>query len=412
MFVQCILKHDDIVDGWKGPEHQNLPRRDICASHRHSKYLLYGVNPLEGFSFRRSLFLRAAFLAVLLDEDWTLVLPPFKQIPHWEEVRTKTGDDVQALPWSMFFNISFLQSLMNVIEFHDYVKLHGNRVDTVVRIEAHDITIADRNNATMMALPKYIWEYASPGDCKPAHAAYFNSNWFPVADMSHPIEYYEPSSYGKLRARSVQCVKTNGNIREISPRVMNLGVNSVLLDRYENTGWDFLWSSPLYWQLRKAERFAQELYIIASNFIETHLPGEFLGAHVRSGDFRYLRTAQVRTAEHMASTLAQRLVQHSISSSNIFVASNMSPKEHDELTRALDRLQLKYVSFTAKTDPKFSSLHSGQVAIVDQIICSRAKHFIGTAESFFTGVIYDELEVVKRIDFNGTFPQAIAKDYF
>eukprot|EP00042_Codosiga_hollandica_P044272 m.432646 g.432646 ORF g.432646 m.432646 type:complete len:133 (+) comp56752_c0_seq1:71-469(+) len=90
----------------------------VCARDR---YLLYTVNPGEGFNLGRDVYLRVGALMNKLTTDtadhWTLVLPPWTN-PHWRE-----GD--RDSNWSKFFDLSSLRKAVNCIELDDYIALKG-----------------------------------------------------------------------------------------------------------------------------------------------------------------------------------------------------------------------------------------------------------------------------------------------
>ena len=133
--------------------------------------------------------------------------------------------------------------------------------------------------------------------------------------------------------------------------------------------------------------FAPKLIRIATQYIHEHFHNEpFIAAHVRAGDFKTHHPdsildvdGYVAFLEHEASVL-----QHH--TTHIFIASNMDETMRQELHR-----KLNFSSFLLDTSSVFATLHPGQVAIVDQTICSEAVQFIGTKESFFTGIIEEEI---------------------
>lgn len=84
------------------------------------RYLLYDVNPGEGFNLRRDVYMRVANLVKELnkEEPWVLVLPPWGRLYHW-----KSPDLEQIkIPWSTFFDLPSLREHVPVIEFEEYLK--------------------------------------------------------------------------------------------------------------------------------------------------------------------------------------------------------------------------------------------------------------------------------------------------
>lgn len=88
------------------------------------RYLIYDVNPGEGFNLRRDVYMRVANLVKILNEksNWTLVVPPWRHLYHW-----KTHDIPQnAIPWRTFFDMKSLNRYAPVIEFEDFVNVTGS----------------------------------------------------------------------------------------------------------------------------------------------------------------------------------------------------------------------------------------------------------------------------------------------
>lgn len=79
-----------------------------------TRYLLYSVNPGEGFNLRSDVHVKVANLVKKLreKEDWILVLPPWPHLYHW-----KSQFDQNNLPWGMFFDVSSLNEYVPSIEF-------------------------------------------------------------------------------------------------------------------------------------------------------------------------------------------------------------------------------------------------------------------------------------------------------
>lgn len=84
-----------------------------------SSYLLYDVNPPEGFNLRRDVYIRMASLLKSLRQqaDWVLVLPPWGRLYHWQ-----SPDMHQVkIPWAEFFSITSLQANIPVIEYEEFL---------------------------------------------------------------------------------------------------------------------------------------------------------------------------------------------------------------------------------------------------------------------------------------------------
>lgn len=83
------------------------------------RYLLYDVNPPEGFNLRRDVYIRmASLLKILLKhEEWVLVLPPWGRLYHWQ------SPDIHQvrIPWSDFFDLDSLNKNIPVMEYEDFI---------------------------------------------------------------------------------------------------------------------------------------------------------------------------------------------------------------------------------------------------------------------------------------------------
>ncbi|EDO42965.1 predicted protein, partial [Nematostella vectensis] len=79
------------------------------------RYLSYGVASEEGFNLRMDVYIRIANLVKLLRhhhrQDWTLVLPPWEHLYHWNTSRKQ-----DQIPWAMFFDVPSLYLYTPVVE--------------------------------------------------------------------------------------------------------------------------------------------------------------------------------------------------------------------------------------------------------------------------------------------------------
>jgi len=84
------------------------------------RYLLYEVNPGEGFNLRRDVYVRIANLVRVLNDDlkswWTLVLPPWSRQYHW-----RSNVLQQQIQWATFFDIDSLSRHVPVMEFVEFI---------------------------------------------------------------------------------------------------------------------------------------------------------------------------------------------------------------------------------------------------------------------------------------------------
>lgn len=105
-----------------------------AAAAPRTRYLLYDVNPPEGFNLRRDVYIRIASLlkTLLKSENWVLVLPPWGRLYHWQ-----SPDILQVrIPWSEFFDIPSLNRNIPVIEYEQFLagKVWNNTIYNLLNI--------------------------------------------------------------------------------------------------------------------------------------------------------------------------------------------------------------------------------------------------------------------------------------
>ena len=89
------------------------------------RYLLFTVNPGEGFNLRHNVYMRVANLVKLLNarSPWTLVLPPWGRLYHW-----KSDVEQERIPWRDFFDVASLRRHVPVVEFADFIESRSREV--------------------------------------------------------------------------------------------------------------------------------------------------------------------------------------------------------------------------------------------------------------------------------------------
>lgn len=119
--MQLVLAFSMLILTWW------VPYSLEAASER--KYLIYSVNPGEGFNLRRDVHVRVATLVKELrkKEDWVLVLPPWPHLYHWTNRKIPQSN----LKWETFFDLPSLNEYVPSIEFEDYLSVEGRSIDKV-----------------------------------------------------------------------------------------------------------------------------------------------------------------------------------------------------------------------------------------------------------------------------------------
>lgn len=110
---------------------------------------------------------------------------------------------------------------------------------------------------------------------------------------------------------------------------------------------------------------------------------------MRRADFIYGREAQLPSLRSTANQIKRALVELGLH--KVYLSSDCSGSEFHDMKAMLRGVSLY------KFKPPWEyhvQLADGGLAIIDQIICSHARWFIGTFESTFTYRIYEEREIL------------------
>ncbi|XP_078490161.1 fut13 protein [Ciona intestinalis] len=372
------------------------------------RYLLYDCNPGEGFNLRRDVYMRVANLVKSLREsksckgdDWVLVLPPWGRISyHWKE----HGMEQSLLPWSMFFNVKSMSGFVPVMEYEDYIEEVGEAVIDELW---------------------YLQNYAE---------GWSSGTWEEKMHERDCIDnpVYETDREGKIRgwfwgyeetyARDFKCVSVQGMSKLFVEPLCggNTTAKSVMLDRGENMLHD-MFGGKRYWDCRRSMVFADDLIKTADQFRSKYLDsddvrdktlipekwedhvctedaigGPYIAAHVRRKDFLYARKEYVPSIKQVAKVLSEKMKEYKVD--KVFIASDGTKEEMKELKALLPGMFMYKPTKTEKSEFKM-----GGVAIIDQIICSHARFFMGTKESTFSFRIQEEREIMcfpKHTTFN------------
>ena len=220
-----------------------------------------------------------------------------------------------------------------------------------------------------------------------------------------------------IQAKNMQCLSVQGTTKIMKDFIENVAdkYETIMLDRAENLLHDYFGDAQ-YWSMRRSMRFATKLNEIANDFRlkhfnsedikdgtelpakwESHQPkrgtpkgGPYMCAHVRRKDYVYSRRDQIPNLKSAAEQLLKKCQMHQIS--RVFLATD-APKDEIEKLNSFMPKEIKIVNYVPDKET-FKNIKDGGAAIVDQIICSKAKYFVGSPESTFTFRIQEEREIM------------------
>lgn len=359
--------------------------KEICqddkTNDKHEKFLFYDVNPPEGFNLRRDVYMR---FAIMLSEaqkhgkklNWKLVLPPWFNLYHW-----KSKKQAQTpLPWSQFFDITSLQAYAPVIEIDEVFRMYSKNflnIDSLYILQNYD---------------------------DPFENGVFDDKWEISEDCHYNGQYW---GYNNITVNEVICVKFQGKISmlwEIAS--MHSANNKIMFAHGEIPLHDTYGTKP-YWDCRKSMKFSQKLIDAASKFISKNFNcnssrcDNYISIHWRRQDFARYRTNDVPSTEGTSKQIHKTIIDKSLKTEKIFIASDATVTEKNNLEKQLNILGYK-VYFYKPNKKELDEYKDGGVAIIEQIICSRGSYFIGTHESTFSFRIQEEREIL-RFDSSTTF---------
>nr|XP_033803177.1 GDP-fucose protein O-fucosyltransferase 2 [Geotrypetes seraphini] len=367
-----------------------LPVAAVAAERR---YLLYDVNPPEGFNLRRDVYIRVASLlkTLLRSGDWVLVLPPWGRLYHWQ------SPDIHQvrIAWSEFFDLESLNKNIPVIEYEQFLTESGGPfIEQVYVLQGY-----------AEGWKEGTWE--EKVDERPC----LDQLMYSVDKHGHYRGWFW--GYEETRGLNVTCLSVQGSASVMAPALLqNTSAKSVMVDRAENLLHDH-YGGKDYWNTRRSMVFAKHLRVVGDEFRANYLNstdghdrtnysedwtkmkvklgialgGPYLGVHLRRKDFIWGHRDDVPSLQGAAKKIQSLLKKHKLE--KVFVATDADVTELEQLRKLIPQI--------VRFEPTWEELElykDGGVAIIDQWICAHARYFIGTSVSTFSFRIQEEREIL------------------
>ncbi|XP_006008222.1 GDP-fucose protein O-fucosyltransferase 2 [Latimeria chalumnae] len=367
-----------------------IPAAAAASSRR---YLLYDVNPPEGFNLRRDVYIRMASLmkTLLKTGDWVLVLPPWGRLYHWQ------SPDIHQvrIPWADFFDLHSLNKNIPVIEYEQFIAESGGPfIEQVYVLQGYAEGWKEGSWEEKVDERPCISQLMYSKD---KHGYYRGWFW----------------GYEETRGLNVSCLSVQGSASIMASVLQkNASARSVTLDRAENLLHDH-YAGRDYWNTRRSMVFSKHLRIVGDEFREkylnstdkadrtdynedwtkmkvklgTALGGPYLGVHLRRNDFIWGHREDVPSIKGAVKKIKSLLEENKVE--KVFVATDADEEDLSELRKLLPEM----VCF----EPTWEELElfkDGGIAIIDQWICAHARYFIGTSVSTFSFRIHEEREIL------------------
>ncbi|KAL7384869.1 hypothetical protein ABVT39_010469 [Epinephelus coioides] len=389
----CLLKAFDSANADNVFSASHTATAPVAVA-RDLRYLLYDVNPPEGFNLRRDVYIRMASLVKTLrkeGDDWVLVLPPWGRLYHWQS----SNIHQIRIPWGEFFSLTSLQANVPVIEYEEFIAENGGPfIDQVLVLQNYAEGWTDGKWEEKVderpCIDKLMYSKDKQG---------YYRGWF--------------WGYEETRARNVTCISAQGHASIMAPVLQkNITVTSVMLDRAETLLHDH-YAGKDYWDTRRSMVFAKHLRLIGDDFRAKYLNstddrdhtvysedwtrmkaklgsakgGPYLGVHLRRKDFIWGHREDVPSLKGAVKKIRSLMKKHKLD--NVFIATDADEEELKELKRLLPDM----VRYEPSTED-LELFKDGGVAIIDQWICAHARVFIGTSVSTFSFRIHEEREIL------------------
>ncbi|XP_055845704.1 GDP-fucose protein O-fucosyltransferase 2 [Episyrphus balteatus] len=367
-----------------------------------SIYILYDVNPPEGFNLRRDVYIRLAVFVRNLQmesgfEFVKLVLPPFRRLYHWKSSHVYQDNVL----WSRFFDIPSMKAFTPVLDYDEFLdEIHETLVDPN-RISV-DVAYQLKHFEDMFENGVFRDKYELEECKREEHLRGYLLHQPQLIENKFICLKFQggASLLTDVLKSSIQRLKH-------SPKIFALlNAEIVLHDQ---------WGSDEFWMARRSMRFNRELVKIANDFRKDFfnstddsdavqrpyswkdekpyrgaIGGDYLCVHLRRGDFVHGREKTTPTLKSAGTQIRNKMRELGLE--KLFVSSDCSQFEFKNLKSYLQRGRV--YRFMAESLHQKSLIKDGGIAIIDQIICSHARYFIGTFESTFTYRIYEEREIL------------------
>ncbi|TKR64379.1 hypothetical protein L596_024925 [Steinernema carpocapsae] len=327
------------------------------------KFLIYDVNPGEGFNLRRDVYMRIANTVRLLRErglNYVLVLPPWGNLYHWQRRERKKL-------WGEFFDLQSLNEFVPVMEFEEFLKENGPMIDKVI----------------------YLQNYAE---------GWSNGNFEMKSDERDCISadrYYKKEdalwrgiffSYENVRTKELICLSIQGQSKTLANAIEDkyASSSSIFIDRGETILHDEFGGFD-YWAARKSMQYSKEVQDLSKNFINQELKEAFMCVHLRRRDFVRSHGKDIPSIEGSAKQIAKLAKKEKLKL--LYLSTDAEDFEVEELKHLLKgKVEIK--RFDAST------VSDGAASVIDQWICAHSAYFTGTHHSTFSFRIQEDREIL------------------
>lgn len=342
LLVLLVITYFHCVDSSSTLQQRICYRIDLFYSIHHSfnshdisetkVFLLYDINPGEGFNLRRDVYIRlAVFVKYLREqpgyENVYLVLPPFRRLYHWKSEEI----DQKLIFWNHFFDLPSLKRyapVLDIWEYFDKIKKLNN--------EDHinlDYSLTLHHYENMFENGKFVdrFEIIKTTQIGDADNIFTYKNL--TAEVHHEVLYQ-----GSVKM-------LHKLIDQLKPKFYQPHF-SIIINHAEIVLHD-VWGNREFWTARRSMRFNKDLTAIAdqyrlANFDSTNendgtqrppnwqneqprrtaVGGDYMCAHIRRSDFILGREKTTPTLRSVVNQIKVRLKE--LNMNQVFISSDCS----------------------------------------------------------------------------------------
>ncbi|EUD67916.1 hypothetical protein C922_01528 [Plasmodium inui San Antonio 1] len=354
-----VCRTDDVYTG------------DSFFPFKKKKYVLYDVNIGEGFNLQKEVLYRVALAVYYLNKEertnvYYLVLPPWCYVTHWGMQETHN-----RIKWDLFFNLKALQNVIPVMEYTEYEGQFGPHADYILSYrhaiedwskrkekKSFQVVDIDKCNVKDYKLKKNLCK-----NCDHKYSVVYSGNCTNVkGKKTECFEFFFITSYFVSSTLSdIFHYDTDSVLIKHGSSILVAFMNELEEANLEDV---LPYSEYL---INEGNQFVEKTFKSSNNYISCHL---------RYTDFR--KIAKYDVSPVAISLLKLLYIMFLRKSDIIFVSTD----EKKEVKKVIDRQfpQFKHFFFFYENE----KLHTGQVAIVDQWICTRSGTFVGNIFSRFS----------------------------
>lgn len=230
-----------------------VPSKDSKSPISDPVYILYSVNPVEGFNLRRDVYLRMAIFVRNLRkvkgyENSHLVLPVFHHLYHWKAQFRQSN-----IFWNHFFDLPSLKMFTSILDMWEFF----------------DIIHSTTNNDYLEINEVYKLQHFE----NMFENGVFVDKFEEAACTRHDYDNYHYMEYYNITENNINCISFQGSVmllkdilEQYKEKYHKSGTPRIVLFAHAETALHEFFGDDEYWMARRSMRFNKNLQIIANAF--------------------------------------------------------------------------------------------------------------------------------------------------